>query len=169
MNGTIVSITFNKFLLAAHKAKGVVPFEGILISLDPGETTGYAVWQSNREGAELLEQGQLQTWPMHHALMNLDELFTRWKPIHVVHETYAVYEWKAESHSWSVVPTIQIIGCIITLCLQKYITFSDQTAQVAKNWCTDAKLKGWNFYSPGLRHARDAVRHGAYYLIFKPE
>lgn len=169
--GSIVSLVFNKFLVAAHKAKGVKPFNGILISLDPGETTGYAVWRSDAEAdhVELIEQGQIKTWPMSNALMELDMLFTRFKPAHVTHETYAVYEWKTDSHAWSQVPTLRIIGCIETLCLQKYITYNDQTAQAAKGFCTDAKLEGWGFYAKGMRHARDAVRHGVYYLIFRPE
>jgi hypothetical protein len=164
----IVSLTFNKFMTAVHRSKNVKPFVGCLVSLDPGETTGYAVWHVTNHGAELLEQGQLKTWPMSSALMALDELFVRVKPIHVVHETYAVYEWKTDSHAWSQVPTLRIIGMIETLCLQKYITYSDQTAQVAKNFCTDAKLEAWNFYAKGMRHARDAVRHGAYYILFSP-
>ena len=28
------------------------------------------------------------------------------------------------------------------------------------------KLKKWNMYRKGERHARDAIRHGAHFLLF---
>ena len=82
-----------------------------------------------------------------------------------------VYEWKAQHHSWSDVPTLQIIGCAKALLLMKCpygVPVIQQTAQVAKNFCTDEMLKSWGMYNSGMRHARDAVRHGTYFLLFGP-
>lgn len=40
-----------------------------------------------------------------------------------------------------------------------------QGAGIVKTFCNDEKLKGWGFWKVGERHARDAIRHGAYFLI----
>ena len=35
----------------------------------------------------------------------------------------------------------------------------------AKGFVTDAKLKEWGLWQDGLRHSRDAIRHGIYFLV----
>lgn len=141
---------------------------GTLLSLDPGHTTGYAVWKCTQEFVQLVEVGHVTTWTGDDLTFDKFEDILKAYPItHVVMETYQVYEWKSSDHSWSQVPTIQIIGCIKTLCQQRKIPYSSQTAQVAKQFCTDEKLQQWNFYKPGLRHGRDAIRHGSYFILFR--
>lgn len=140
---------------------------GTLLSLDPGHTTGYAVWLCEQEDVKLLESGQLCTWDK--ADLKMEEFVKLIQTVnirHAVFETYQIYEWKNADHSWSQVPTIQIIGATKILCQQNNISYSSQTAQVAKQFCTDQKLESWGFYQRGLRHARDAIRHGAYYILF---
>ena len=160
---------FSTFCRAVHKAKKVTPFIGTVLALDPGETTGWSIFNStDGKHYNLVAQGQAKTWEMPEAVKNLADLLATYKPDHVVHEVYAVYEWKAQDHSWSQIPTLRIIGCLETLCIQQSIPYSAQTAQIAKNFCTDDKLKVWNFYIKGARHARDAIRHGTYFLMFRP-
>ncbi len=164
-----VSLTaFSKFKEAVNKAKTVEPFYGTIVALDPGETTGFSVFQSDASGVTLISAGQLKTWPMSGAVYSLNDLIDLYKPDIIVYEQYAVYEWKTDDHAWSQVPTLRVIGCIETLCIQKQILTHAQTAQKAKHFCTDEKLKAWNVYLKGLRHARDSIRHGAYYLMFGP-
>lgn len=164
-----MGLKFSVFRKACNKAKNVVPFEGKVLALDPGETTGWAMFESTAEDAKLLCQGQIKTWPMIIAVDNLTKMIEEHKPDFIVHEMYAVYEWKSQDHSWSQIPTVRVIGCIETLSIQQHISYSSQTAQVAKNFCTDEKLKTWDFYEKGMRHARDAVRHGTYFLLFSNE
>lgn len=161
----------NTFAKAVWETKKVTQYNGILLSLDPGETTGWAVWRSyTGEEITLLGQGQIPTWPIERCVEEMTRLFESYPHIkHVVHETYAIYEWKSSDHSWSQVPTVQVIGSILTLCVQRQLTYSSQTAQIAKNFCTDDKLKYWDVYEKGLRHSRDAVRHGIYFLLFRPD
>lgn len=160
---------FSVFCQAANKAKKVEPFIGKVLALDPGETTGWCVFESlDGKHFKLEAQGQIKTWPMTEAVANITDLLARGEIDYVVHELYAVYEWKSSDHSWSQIPTVRVIGCIETLCIQQNIPYSSQTAQIAKNFCTDDKLKNWNFYIKGQRHARDAIRHGCYYLMFRP-
>lgn len=157
---------FSQFRKAANLAKKVKPFSGTLLSLDPGETTGWASFSATAEVCALEDQGQIKTWPQHDMVTEMTKLLDRVQPTMVVHEIYAVYEWKTDDHAWSQVPTLHVIGCIETLCIQRGIPFHSQTAQIAKNFCTDDKLKAWNYYIKGARHARDAIRHGTYYLLF---
>ena len=155
-----------------------------ILTLDPGETTGWAIWHRTewfpdgivRENPivgvaypKLFETGQADTKKLHTALSeptSIAGLIKSFGPDLVVMEDYRIYEWKAEEHSWSSVHTIQLIGLIKTLCIQQNIPFVLQSAQVAKQFCTDDKLESWGYWQKGMRHARDAIRHGAYYLLF---
>jgi hypothetical protein len=152
--------------------RGVKPekrFHGRLLSLDPGQTTGYAVWECLSQSVVLLDAGQLYTWAKEDIdVRPLNAIISKYGPTHTVLESYQIYEWKNKDHSWSQVPTIQVIGGIKVLCQWNNITYSQQTAQVAKQFVTDEKLEAWGYYKPGVRHARDAIRHGCYYLLFRP-
>lgn len=146
------------------------PFRGIMLSLDPGHTTGYAIWET-ADGPKVIKSGQMKTW--HHDDLDHNDfwdLITDYQPDVVVMESYQVYDWKKDEHSWSQVPTVQVIGCIKTICQQRDIPYYSQTAQVAKQFVTDDKLEKWGMWKVGERHARDAIRHGVYWLLFgKPE
>lgn len=159
--------TYSKFCAMARKAKKLEPLKDItILALDPGETTGWAVFTVVNGNVQLDAAGQISTWPMENAVTNFNYLYDTFIIDHTVHELYAVYEWKAQDHSWSQVPTLRVIGCLETICILKDQVYSSQTAQIAKNFCTDEKLKGWGLWIPGQRHARDAIRHACYWLAF---
>lgn len=142
-------------------------YKGVLLTFDPGHTTGYSVWQCSEDAVNIIDTGQVPTWANEDLqITEVSRLFEKYKPNTVVMESYQIYEWKADDHSWSQIPTIQVIGCIKTLCIQLNIPYFSQTAQVAKQFCTDPKLESWGFFVKGKRHARDAIRHGCYYLLF---
>lgn len=159
---------FGKFRTAVNQAKKVQPFIGRLLALDPGETTGWSLFNAAQDDVQLLDAGQLKTWPMEDAVQNFTKHLNEHHPTRVIYEQYRVYEWKTDDHAWSQVPTLRIIGCLETLCIQKKIPFSHQTAQQAKNFCTDEKLEAWGYYIKGQKHARDSIRHGCYFLLFGP-
>lgn len=161
---------FTKFAHATMSYKKLPFKEQNLLALDPGETTGWSNFQNNSDGLILLGRfGQVKTWPEEDMVKSLTGLFDLIKPDTVVYERYAVYAWRAREHTWSNVPTLQIIGCIRTLCLQRGIqNVHEQTAQIAKGFCTDDNLRMWGLYERGQRHARDSIRHGAYYTMFGP-
>jgi hypothetical protein len=138
------------------------PFEGVLVALDPGQTTGYAIFH----GDQLKEAGQLNTKTIEIGLQALENLLLKHRPDFVVYEAYRVYQHKTEDHANSDLHTSQFIGCIKVLCLQKGIKFHNQMASVAKQFCTDDKLRTWSLWAKGQKHARDAIRHGIYFLIF---
>lgn len=160
--------TFKDLVGAINITKEVTPFRGRLLALDPGETTGFATFIGSDRTVHWEEIDQIKTWPMIDVVQNLTNLFDQTKPNAVVMESYRVYSWMTESHAWSPVNTVQIIGCIQTLCIQRMIPYYFQTAQIAKNFFTDEKLKEYGLYVKGVRHGRDATRHGAYFLCFGP-
>lgn len=156
-------LSFSDIWLKAVKPEN--RFQGTMLSLDPGHTTGYAFWRVG-EKPEIIHSGQIKTWE------NDDLEFKRLQGViegadKVVFESYQVYDWKKDEHSWSQIPTVQVIGCIKTLCKQLDIEYFTQTAQVAKQFCTDDKLEKWGMWKKGERHARDAIRHGCYWLLFR--
>lgn len=156
-------------------------FRGRLLSLDPGETTGWSVWDShdNATHYELAASGQLVTWDKAATIstmkcilpcvLNFPMLIAQYEPDVVVLESYRVYEWKSESHSWSDVPTLRIIGSMETELHHRSLPYYFQTAQMAKNFVTDERLVEWGFWKRGERHARDSMRHGLYFLLFGPQ
>lgn len=141
------------------------PFRGDILALDPGHTTGYSIWSASNEGVCIEASGQIKTWH------DEDLVSHTLKPlIHsvavIVMESYQVYDWKKDEHSWSQIPTVQVIGCIKTICQIQGKPYYSQTAQVAKQFVTDEKLEKWGFWKKGERHARDSMRHGIYWLLF---
>ncbi len=166
---------FNTFLNKVHQSQPPKSgqFIGRLLALDPGETTGWSIWDSHDNGThyELESSGQLETWDkVNHTINpcvhNFNNMLMQWQPDYVVMERYAVYEWKAESHAWSDVPTLRIIGCMETFLILRQVPYHMQTAQAAKNFVTDDKLKEWGLWKKGERHARDSYRHALFFLLF---
>ena len=142
-------------------------FQGRLLAIDPGETTGYAIFERTETSTLLTEAGQIPSWPLELGIPWLRKTLSA-QPKHVVYEAYHVYKWRLAEHTFSEVPTIQIIGCLKTLCISAGIPYSRQTALMGKSFATDSKLEYWGFYLPGLVHARDAIRHGCQFLLFGP-
>jgi hypothetical protein len=141
-------------------------FRGRIAIFDPGETTGFACFQRTAEVTVLLGCQQIPTWPIESGYLELQKVLDEYRPSRVLYEAYHVYKWRLEEHTFSEVPTIQIIGALKLLLLQRGIPYSNQTAQVGKGFCTDDKLKYWDLYMPGKVHARDAIRHGCHFLLF---
>lgn len=161
-----MSVTLSTLLQAQLKQGKVKLLEGNLLALDPGETTGYCIF--NPQGV-LIAQGQERTWPLESCIPVISKLLEAYQPKAVVFESYQVYSWKTEDHSWSQIPTVQVIGCVKTLIILANISYFQQTAQVAKQFVSDQRLKDWNMWFVGIRHARDAIRHACYFLLFGPK
>jgi len=168
---------FPELMTKVLKPEVIQALPKCILTLDPGETTGYSVWKPNSKftwsEAPLYEANQVKTKTIRQAIaretskeQSLYSLFAGFAPDLVVFEDYRVYGWKTEEHAWSSVHTIQLIGYIKSECITRGIPFVIQSAQVAKQFCTDEKLDTWGYYKPGLRHGRDAIRHGAYYILF---
>jgi hypothetical protein len=144
-------------------------FQGVLLAIDPGETTGITLIERKGEEVFLEHQAQLVTWPFPLGSDALRDQFDCPELDAVVYEAYHIYAWRLHEHEFSEVPTIQLIGVLKHLAHQACIPAYVQTAQVGKGFFTDDKLKAFDMYFPGMPHARDSLRHAAQWLMFGPK
>lgn len=154
-------------LAALRKQVKKSVFQGTLLALDPGETTGWTVIDVGVAGEIIIaNQGQFESWPLDKALRRLTSLVESFSPNFLVFEAYHVYAWRLNEHTFSEVPTIQLIGMIKTIALQRSINFGEQTAQTGKTFFTDDRLKSLGIYFDGQKHARDSLRHACQFVTF---
>ncbi len=154
-------ISFEELL---QKSRGDAQIPEWTLCLDPGETTGFAIFNKQH----LVREGHLRTvedgkilWYEIHDLISVTEPFDQ-----IVCEDYRVYQHKLDRHSFSPVLTLRLIGGIDHLAWKNHIPIHYQMAAQAKGFVTDDKLKNWGFWKDGMKHARDAIRHGCYFLLF---
>lgn len=138
-----------------------------VVALDPGETTGACYFL----GPDIQDARQIATKEMPLAAVAVREyiqdMFGGHGPLDaVVIEEYRVYSWKAEDHSWQSMHTSRLIGAVQLICHDKGVPLFQQSAQNAKGFCTDDKLQAWGLWQKGERHARDAIRHAVYHMLF---
>ncbi len=138
------------------------PSHGILLALDPGVTTGFAVFDE----AELIHVGQNKDDDIGSAAHYIETQVEFYKADAIVIEDYRVYRWKQKQHAWSDLHTPRLIGAIEKIAYDKSLPLIKQPAHIGKGFCTDAKLKHWGMWHTGMRHGRDAIRHGCYYTLF---
>ena len=135
--------------------------DNVLLAIDPGETTGVAVWEP---GARLIYLFQLGTSTIEKGFPLIQELIDIAQPSHLRCEDYRVYGHMTEQHSFASLHTAQFIGSIRTVAAQKGVPLSVYLAMHAKTFWTDDKLKMCHLYNKGLKHARDAERHLLRYM-----
>lgn len=135
-----------------------------LVALDPGKTVGWAEFINGR--LHCVQEVYLGDEPKYALLIKQMELA---KPDVVVCEDYKIYSWKAASHSWESLYTPQLIGAIRLYCEQAQLWLHLQMANTAKGFCKNKKLREWGYYEKGLKHGRDAIRHGCYWLLFNKQ
>lgn len=152
-------IPFNQLLIKRRGDNFEAPKR--LLCLDPGETTGWAIYEDAKLSAAGHAMTKAEGWEC------IDRLFTDTQPMVVLYENYRVYQHKLERHSNSEVYTLRLVGVIEYLCDVKWqIPYFNQMAYEHKGFVTDEKLKDWGMYKTGYKHARDAIRMGAYFLLF---
>lgn len=140
---------------------------GPVLCLDPGETTGFAVFNEGR----LIHTGQEATGARPALMAELIETLNGHQdpdhPFlwHIVYEEYRIRGNKAQQHIGSEVVTIKHIGAIEATADRLGIPVTKQAAGLAKGFANDEKLKDWGLYQTGQRHANDAIRHGVYWHL----
>lgn len=142
-------------------------FNNRIIALDPGETTGYAIF----EGISLKHCSMIKTPTVYEGVKELQPILIKDITLEcaIVCEDYRVYGWKAQSHINEELHTPKLIGAIETMCMLRSKDVHKQTAHVAKTFADDAKLRFWGLHQKGMRHANDAIRHALYfYFIHYP-
>lgn len=127
------------------------------IALDPGGTTGVAIVQNETKPWYIVA---MHIGGNHH--LELHRLLHTLRPQNVICESF-----ENRSHDPAILASCEYIG-IVKLYLQSTrSTGVWQNSSTGKQFWNDDKLKDYGLYIPGLRHARDAIRHYAYWRTFK--
>ena len=124
------------------------------IALDPGGTTGVCIVKLESKPWEL-EVRQIGPDPHHEGLRDLLDL---WQPRVIVCERFE--NRGQDSASLIAAEYIGIVKAYTAAALVM------QNASTGKQFWTDDKLREYDLYVPGLKHARDACRHYLYYRTF---
>lgn len=129
------------------------------LAIDPGGTTGLALVEREENPWEIAVK---QLGPDEHHQMLLDFLHL-WRPKTVVCESFQNRSFEAAK---LIAP--EYIGIV-----KAYIQSSSdhpvvvwQTSATGKGFWKDDKLREYKMYVPGKKHARDAIRHYAYWRTF---
>lgn len=131
----------------------------VIVALDPGKTTGWAVYHcitGLMQFGETAGRFAVYSW--------VRELAEKGVSPEVVIENWTV---RPDTHKMSTqVDPHRIIGYVEGLCEANGWPFTTQMPGEAKSFATDSKLKalGWEATTKG-GHARDAARHLLTYMV----
>lgn len=128
-----------------------------ICAIDPGETTGLVVFDSDTSTIIHAQAIKLNHLDLYDGLINE-------APDLIVYERFSLYSHKAESLIHNEFYTVQLIGVIQLYCQLFNIIPVIQTAAQAKSIWSDDKLKQYPQYWTNSRHSRDATRHVLHYL-----
>lgn len=127
-----------------------------VLAVDPGKTTGYALWSA---GHALVSQAENDVFlPYADRLME-----AHGAGLVVVCEAFVIGPdtLRKSFQPWS----LEVIGALKYLAWKHGSTFAPlQKAADAKTFVPDTRLKKLGWYERGKEHGRDAARHLALYL-----
>lgn len=156
-----MALPFNEMLA---RLRGVKKIPKRLLCLDPGKTTGWCLFEDGK--LTIVDHIENCYDDKNVNVVPLLKLIEDIQPDFILYEDYKVYSNKLDRHSFNPVFTVRLIGAVEAHAQMNGIKTHKQMATTAKNFVTDDKLKQWGFYEKGLRHGRDAIRHGCYFLLF---
>lgn len=160
----------------------------VVCSYDPGETTGWCVWRA--PVATLIGQGTRRTlarskWALGQIRASeaalragegdsdmVDKMLEigRWAYEEFVHEddefvfVYEGFKLRMMSMDDNLLAPVRVNAIFRDRMRGKGLQLYQQQPGEAKRVITDARLKEWSVYKPGMQHARDAERHAILFL-----
>ena len=149
---TVINVALQPAAGAAAAAGLTAPntANALLLALDPGDTTGWAVFV----GTQCIQTGALR--------LDIAEMWfflQKVKPNYVACENFVLYAHKAQAQSWSPLNTIRLLGVIELYCILHAVPYTLQLAAEAKGFIKDVARRA-------TKHEEDAIRHG-YYFLYK--
>ena len=129
-----------------------------VLALDPGVTTGWALWKSSYN-QDRVDRGQFTGNHVDFVNM-LDDFHPSNAPFLIVYERF-LYQRRDKVNLYPV----EVIGIIKYYCTLYDVPVWEQSPSQAKNLWSDDKLKRMNLWIPGQGHAMDATRHLLYHLV----
>lgn len=150
-----------------------------VVSLDPGGTTGYAIYDAEFPVASLTKRepiedrltvGHLGPEDHHEELYDLLEL-QHIRDFYLVTESFEFRQGNQRNNinlmSKEYIGVAKLFAQQRGLIGSKRVRYYEQTAGLAKPFVTDEKLRIMNWWTPGMKHANDAARHLVFFLVNK--
>jgi hypothetical protein len=130
------------------------------VALDPGGTTGVCLIEDKSKQWEI-KVDEFGPKPHHHMLWHH---LTVWKPEVLICESF---EGNMANEAVRF-QSLEYIG-VVKAYVQARFTICElvwQSGSTCKQFWDDKRLRQYNMYWRGLKHARDATRHYLYYQTF---
>jgi hypothetical protein len=133
------------------------------LGIDPGGMVGYSVYPllTQHFSAELVESGQTPV-----------ENFIDWartaiqQDWYIFMERFTITANTARLTAGGSHDALDCIGVVKTLCRWAGAEFKFQTPAQAKKFVNDSQLKTLGLWIPGQDHARDAIRHLIFGIVY---
>lgn len=147
----------------------------VILAVDPGETSGISIfsWPHDRQikpredmTPYLVHIDQIKTTDLVEKVKRIAELINTYHPQVLVYEKFLLYGHKAQAQIGSDMYTPQVIGQLKIFVAIYNLQEISNTAQNAKLFYTDKKLKEHNMWQTGMKHCRDSIRHAMYAIDF---
>jgi len=134
-----------------------------LLAIDPGETVGYAWFRL--EDYELKIANQL---PCDEFVERL-ETWVGNGGFRVVMEDYKIRTSTVSANVGKELKTVKVIGQIEYLLNREDVPYQFQPAGIGKHFFDRKRMEDEGLWVKGKVHARDAIRHGMWHLMFGGE
>lgn len=156
---------------------------GRWIAVDPGEDTGFSIWEDNR----LILGTTIKMWSVADVVgeavetkrptMSMDEFTDAYPELAHVYEQLAgypidrfvvedwrIYPWKAKELSWDQCRTARLIGALTYIARVNDIDFILQGAKIKERAVAGGAEE--LYYKPlhENRHQNDSIQHAVFYL-----
>jgi hypothetical protein len=133
----------------------------IIISLDPGGTTGFACGELDEIQGLLKVRSSQDKWS--HSVL--------YAQLSIAHPDWIVcesFEYRNRARAGLELISCELIG-VVHLYVQQYkCELTMQTASTGKGHFTDEKLKADGLYKTSTPHGNDATRHLLHWFVFGP-
>ena len=142
-----------------------------VVTLDPGGTTGWCVFQCHPEALidnDVLILENIDYWQSGQFTGNEDaqceqicNLIFNWPGCAILIEDFVL---RMMSPDRDLLSPVRITAKVEHMLWLRGMTFFVQSASEAKTTATDVRLKNWGLYKPGEEHGRDATRHAITFI-----
>ena len=127
----------------------------LILTIDPGETTGYVVAEADGLDYDIKISGQFPNWRL------FESLIRSYLPDVIVYEAFYLSPQIAKYKTRSTMPTVEVIGVL------KYLAWKCTTSLIVQSpsikYAADLELPR-RVKGVSGPHARDALRHLIAYL-----
>ena len=135
----------------------------LLLSIDPGETVGYAWIQKEKDELKLIKADQK---PWKDFLSGFHKQVQKQDDFEVLYEQYRIRKTTIAANMNKELITVKIIGAIEWLCDEYGYYCQSQPPGIGDAFFDKQRLKEMDLWIVGKEHARDAIRHGMWHLSF---